>query len=194
MRFSARYAAVAAIVCAGAILNDGFAAQNPQEQREGEGGRFLRYSSTQIWVEPTAEERAAYERARDFTLPRSSVRAALQACQAALEAQGYTRLEADPSFGLVQGVLNERLVSTGREVLRGVLKAKMGLPGKPDHQTTEALIALGPSPSPGDVLVRVRLRVTVWDSNGDSRSTIVVDPQAYRNFFAKLERTLEAAR
>ncbi|MDF3834952.1 hypothetical protein P3W85_18590 [Cupriavidus basilensis] len=194
MRFSTRYAVAAALLCSGAMLNRGFAAQNPQDQKEGEGGRFLRYSSTQIWVEPTAEERTTYEHARDFTLQRSSTRAALQACQAALESLGYKRLETEPNFGLVQGVLNEKLVSTGREILRGVLKSKMGLPGRADHQTTEALVTVAPGASQGDVLVRVRLRVTIWDSNGDSRTTIVVDPQAYRGFFTKLEQTLAAAR
>jgi len=173
-----------------ALAIAGCASPKPQEQKDGDGGRFLRYSSSQTWVEPTAQERSAFERERDHIVQRSSLATALRASQGSLEALGYARVEADTDFNLIQGVHNELLVSKERETLRAVLKSRMGLPGRPDHQTTEAFVALRPGRAPGEVVVRARFRTTVWDSNGDSRSMLVTDAPPYQAFFAKLDNAL----
>ncbi len=186
-------AALASCLCLAALAGAGCAAPNAQAQKDGEGGRFLRYSSSQTWIEPTAQERDVFERERDHTVQRSSLATALRASQSALETLGYARVEADPDFNLVQGVHNEPLISKERETLRAVLKSKMGLPGKPDHQSTEAFVALRPGRVPGEVVVRARFKTTVWDSNGDARSMLVTDAPPYQAFFAKLDNTLGVA-
>ena len=57
-----------------------------------------------------------------------------------------------------------------------------GLPGKPDHQSLEALITLRPAAGGQGVWLRARFQRTIWDSNGDSRTKQVSEPEVYRDF------------
>lgn len=157
-----------------------------KEQVVGDGGRILRYSSTQVRVELDAAENAAYQNARDFYWRGATVAQALRAGGKALAAMGYGRLEEDADFSLLRAERHEKLVSTSREVLRGLLKMKMGLPGKPDHQSLEALITLRPAAGGQGVWLRARFQRTIWDSNGDSRTKPVSEAEVYRDFFARL--------
>lgn len=38
--------------------------------------------------------------------------------------------------------------------------------------------------------LRARFRVTVWDSKGDASTSIVSDPQVYREFYAGIDKRL----
>ncbi|WP_083339069.1 hypothetical protein [Chromobacterium sphagni] len=162
------------------------------EQVTGQGGRLLRYSSTQLRAEPSEEEMNAYLQARDRQLSGASLPAVLQAARQALQKLGYTRVEVDADYGLIQAKKNEPLVSHARQVLRGVLKIKVPLPAKPDHQSTALLLSLRPGSQPHDVLLRARIEQTVWDSSGNSRTMLDSDHAAYQQLFEQLDAALNA--
>jgi hypothetical protein len=184
-RAASRRDAAAGILLAALSLSGATCAAD-KEQVVGEGGRILRYSSTQVRVELDTAETASYQNARDFYWRGVSVAQALRAGGQALAAMGYGRLEEDADFSLLRAERHEKLVSTSREVLRGLLKMKMGLPGKPDHQSIEALVTLRPAAGGQGVWLRARFQRTIWDSNGDSRTKQVSEPELYRDFFARL--------
>ncbi|WP_046166676.1 hypothetical protein [Chromobacterium vaccinii] len=160
------------------------------EQMQGQGGRVLRYSSTQVRVEPTSEDVRNYLQARDARLEGASVAAALQAGRKAFERLGYKRVDADADYGVIRAEKDETLVNEARQVLRGLLKLKFPLPGKPDHQTTEVLLTLKPGGQPRQVLLRANIRQTVWDSNGNSRTLLCSDQAVYRQLFDQLSDAL----
>ncbi|HTD05547.1 MAG TPA: hypothetical protein VK751_17225, partial [Undibacterium sp.] len=96
--------------------------------------------------------------------------------------------------GLVEGGRSEVLVSKSRELLRGVLSAKIGLlPAKPDHQYTAALVSARRSANGSGVTLRVRFDNTVWDSSGNSKTKTVVAREAYDSFFSHIEEALNAS-
>ncbi|WP_296228238.1 hypothetical protein [Ralstonia sp. UBA689] len=64
---------------------------------------------------------------------------------------------------------------------------------KPDHESVAALVAVRPNAA-GGTLVRARFNVTIWDSNGDSRTTTVTDAEMYDRFFARLNEVIASAR
>ncbi|KAH1283301.1 hypothetical protein KXX11_003455, partial [Aspergillus fumigatus] len=144
--------------------------------------------TSQVRVELPPEDRSTYEQVRDQVLHQNTERSVWRACQKVLADLGYARVEADEDFQLIEADRTEKLVSVSREVLRGLLKARMGLPGKPDHQNTQVRVALQRGAAPGDWRVRVRFLRTVWDSNGDSRTRIVSDTEPYQDFFARLNQ------
>jgi hypothetical protein len=156
----------------------------PAEHVTGTGGTFLRYSSKQVSVDLTPAEQATFQQARDQRYDSAEPGAVLDAVAVALAQQGYAVTGIDRDFRLVEAHHDELLVSKRREVLRGVLKARLKaqLPGRPDHQSTEAMIAVKPDGQ--GVLVRSRFIATVWDSNGDARTRIVGDAKVYRDFYA----------
>lgn len=161
----------------------------PSPQVTGSGGHFLRFSSTQVTVPQSAQERQAFEQARDHDCASADIGKALAAAAAVLAQNGYTAVEVDPEFHLVDARHDETLVSTRREILRGVVKARgLPLPARPDHQSTEAFIAAVPEGR--GVKLRTRFRVTVWDSKGDASTSIVSDPQVYREFYAGIDKRL----
>ncbi|AXE31865.1 hypothetical protein DK842_19360 [Chromobacterium phragmitis] len=170
--------------CAGAR-----AAEN--EQVQGQGGRVLHYSSTQVRVEPSAEEMRRYLQVRDLRLESASAAEALQAGKQALEKMGYGRVELDPEYGVIRAEKDEVLISQARQVLRGLLKLKFPLPGKPDHQTTELLLTLRPGGQARQLMLRAQIRQTIWDSNGNSRTLLCSDQAYYRQFYDQLAAMLE---
>ena len=174
--------ALATCTVGAAIAQD---AAKPEEQVTGSGGRFLRYSTKQVSVELSGEERQTLARVRDRRYA-AAPDPVLDAIVASLVQQGYVATSVDREFRLVEARHDEVLVSKGRETLRGLLKSKMALPGKPDHQQTEALIMLMPAADGHGVLARARFRQTVWDSNGDSRTAVLSDPAIYEQFYTAL--------
>ncbi|ULU24786.1 hypothetical protein DYST_01706 [Dyella terrae] len=175
-------AVLGALVASAVLAQD---ATKPNEEVTGKGGHFLHYSSTQTNVELGEKDQQTLQRVRDH---RYSARLdpVLDAAVQTLREQGYETTMVDREFHLVEARHNEVLVSQGREVLRGVLKAKVPLPSKPDHQTTEALILLEPAPDGQGVFARTRFRRTVWDSNGDSRTSVLSDAAIYDQFYGAL--------
>lgn len=176
-------------ICLALSLPAGALASN-QESIQGQGGRILSYSSTQIRVEPTAEEMQRYLQVRDSKIQNASPAAALNAARQALEQMGYKRVDVDADFGIIRAEKDEVLVSQARQVLRGLLKLKFPLPGKPDHQTTELTLALRASPQPRQLQLRAHIRQTIWDSNGNSRTLLCSDQASYRQFFDTLRQAL----
>lgn len=160
-------------------------ATKPNEQVTGKGGHLLHYSSTQTNVELGEKEQQTLQRVRDHRY-NARLDPALDAVVQALREQGYETTMVDREFHLVEARHDEVLVSQGREVLRGALKARMPLPSKPDHQSTEALILLKPAPDGQGVFARTRFRRTVWDSNGDSRTSVLSDAAVYDQFYGAL--------
>ena len=162
----------------------------PAEDVTGNGGHLLRYSSKQVSVELTAAQRSEFLHSRDQAYPAAQLDKVLDAISATLVQEGYTAPELDRQFHAVEARHDEVLVSRGHEVLRGVLKSRLPLPGRPDHQSTEALVMLVLAPDGQSVLARARFRTTVWDSNGDSRTTVVSDPAIYHTFYAAVTSRL----
>lgn len=161
----------------------------PAPEVTGSGGHFLRFSSTQVVVPQTPQERQAFEQARDHSYASQDTGKVLAAAAAVLAQEGYASVEVDSEFHQINARHDETLVTTRREILRGVLKARgVPLPAKADHQSTEAFIA---AESEGrTVKLRTRFRLTVWDSKGDARTSIVSDPGAYRDFYAGIDKRL----
>lgn len=161
------------------------------ERVTGSGGTGLRYSSRQVTVDLTDSERHTLATLRDRAYPDTTPERAIKAVAAVLGADGYAPVTTETDTGLVQAGRSEVLVPTWREVLRGVLKTKLGmLPAKPDHQYTAALISVRAAADGQGALVRARFDNTVWDSNGDSKTQTVVDRTAYDAFFTRLAEAL----
>ena len=188
-----RFRGALAVSVVALLLTAGAASAQDTKSTEdvtGNGGHLLRYSSKQVNVELTTAQRSAWLHARDQDYPIAQLDKVLDAIAATLAQQGYATPELDSQFHMVQARHDEVLVSKGREILRGVLKSKMPLPGRPDHQSTEALVVLTTSPDGHGVQARTQFRSTVWDSNGDSRTMVVSDPAVYRTFYSGVNAQL----
>lgn len=175
--------ALAGVAFAGSACSQD--APKPDEQVTGSGGRLLHYSSTQVDVGLTEQDKQTYQRVRDHRYD-TRLDPALDAVLATLREQGYEATTVDREFHLIEARHDEVLISKGREILRGVLKSKMSLPGKPDHQTTEALVLLMPATDGHGVQARTRFRRTVWDSNGDARTSVLSDAATYERFYGAM--------
>jgi hypothetical protein len=149
----------------------------------GNGGKHLRYSSTQKVVDLTPQERAALEPLQDRYFSNLGADAAMAEAASALRQMGFDPVLEQPLPALVEAESDKTLVSHGREILRGVGKVRgLPLPAKPDHQSTRALVAVRASTAAG-TLVHVEFETTVWDSAGDSRSVTPTTPELYQAFF-----------
>ena len=179
-------------LCIVALLLCGCAGHGDKsnERVTGSGGQFLKYSSKQTTVDPTAEEKKALADLQNRTLPRTTSDAVVAAAVKALSALKFDPITPDPGNGLVEAELHEKLASKGREILVGLLKQK-GFPmrAKPDHQSTYALVVARAASSEG-VAVHVEFKVTVWDSNGDATTKTRADPEIHTQFFTGLTNGL----
>jgi len=163
-------------------------AHDDDARTTGSGGKHLRYSSTQKVVDLTAQQRAALVSLQDRYYPGLRADSAVPRAAAALRQMKFDPVLEQPLPALVEGESDEALVSHGREILRGVGKAKgLPLPAKPDHQSTRVLVAVRESAAAG-TLVHVEFQSTVWDSAGDSRSTTQTTPELYQAFFENFEQ------
>jgi hypothetical protein len=164
--------------------------QDANERVTGSGGKMVRYSSRQVTVDLTPAEQSELNQVRERGFPDATPAHALQAVAAALKASGYAPVTTDTPAAIVEGGRSEVLIAKWREVLRGVLKSKVGmLPAKPDHQYTTALVSVR-ADGQGGATVRARFDNTVWDSNGDSQSKTVIAPSMYDDFFKLVSRAL----
>lgn len=193
LRTMSRGASVAAAV--GALLVLGACADpNPNERVTGSAGKAVRYSSRQVTVDLTADERNALDKIRDRAYPDATAPQALGAVVAALKAGGYAPVSSEADTGIAQGGHSETLIPKWREVLRGVVKSRFGLlPARPDHEYTTALVSVRPAEHGRGVVVRARFDSTVYDSNGDSKTKTVIKPSAYDEFFSLTARALSGA-
>ncbi|MBV8648167.1 hypothetical protein [Paludibacterium sp.] len=164
----------------------GFAADG--EQVQGSGGTYLHYSSSQLRVDCDAAGMADQARWQDAVLALAPAQA-FQATQRALPRLGYQPLDQDADFNLIRADKDEVLVSEARQVLRGLLKMKLPLPGKPDHQTTELLLSIRPAGSARESQLRLRLQRTVWDSNGNARTMLCGNLDDYRRVVTEIRKS-----
>lgn len=168
--------------------------KNPNERTTGDGGKLLRVSSTQVTVDPSASELATLARVQDRTFMQPGNDRLLAASTAALKEMGFNPVKADPQTALVEGQLDRVLKERWRAAIRALFKARgVPLSAKPDHESVAALVAVR-SNAAGGTLVRARFNVTIWDSNGDSRTTTVTDAEMYDRFFARLDEVIASAR
>ncbi|ASL47381.1 hypothetical protein bAD24_III08295 [Burkholderia sp. AD24] len=164
---------------------------DPNQRVTGSGGTLVKYSSAQVSVDLTETERNALAGMRDHHFADASSERVLTAVAAALKANGYAPVTVEADTALVEGGRSEVLVQKWREVVRGVLKSRLGaLPAKPDHQYTTALVSVRPAVSGPGVIVRARFDKTVWDSNGDARTKTVLAREDYEAFFTRVDAAL----
>ena len=162
-------------------------AHDDDARTTGSGGKHLHYSSTQKVVGLTAEQRAALGALQDRYYPGLGADGAVARAATALRQMKFDPVLEQPVPALVEGEADGTVVSHGREILRGVAKAKgLPLPAKPDHQSTRALVAVRAGMAAG-TLVHVEFETTVWDSAGNSRSTTPTTPELYQAFFENFE-------
>ncbi|WP_246216378.1 hypothetical protein [Paraburkholderia agricolaris] len=182
-------------MCAGVFaLLGACKAPDPNERVTGSGGTAVKYSSRQVSVDLTDSERTALAAMRDRGFPGATREKALTAVASALKSSGYAPVTVETDTALVEAGRSEVLVPKWREVLRGVLKTRIGmLPAKPDHQYTAALVSVRPAESGQGVVVRARFDNTVWDSNGDARTKTVLAREEYEAFFGKVGEALNGA-
>ncbi|MEW6640948.1 MAG: hypothetical protein AB1586_10625 [Pseudomonadota bacterium] len=141
-------------------------------------------SSKQVTTDLTAAEQAQLAPLQTRRVSQS-VAQALAAAAAALKSDGYEQVTVNAAAGLVQGEKNHSLSSQGSKLVRAVLNAKLPmLRGKPDHETTRALVTA--QPHGGAAMVHVEFVTTVWDSKGDAKTRIATEPATYNGFFARM--------
>jgi hypothetical protein len=180
------------LICAALLSLLGACAGSPPNEREtGSGGTLVRYSSRQVEVDLTDSERQALQGLRERRFEGAAPAQALEAVAAALTGLGFAPVSVDRDTGLVEAGRSEVLIPKARQLLRGILKTRIGmLPARPDHERMAAIATVRAREDGRGVLVRVRFDRTVWDSNGDSRTKAVLDREIYEGFFAQTGKAL----
>lgn len=169
----------------------GCAGPAPNERQIGSGGSLVRYSSAQVEVDLTEDERKTLRGLRDRQFSGATPHRAIDASAAALSALGYGPVTVDRETGVIEAGLSRTLIPKSRQLLRGVLRAKIGLlPARPDHERLMAIVAVRAGEGGQGALVRVRFDRTVWDSNGDSRTKVALEQEIYDGFFGKTAKLL----
>jgi hypothetical protein len=141
-------------------------------------------SSRQVSSDLTEAEKAALVSLQNRRV-NIAVRDALSAAEASLKANGYEQVSVDTSGALVQGEKNRKLAERGSQIVQAVLNSKLPmLHGRPDHETTRALVTV--HPDTGAVVIHAEFVTTVWDSKGDAKTRMATDAQSYNTFFAHL--------
>lgn len=153
----------------------------------------MRYSSRQVSVDLTDEQRETLRQLRDRRYAGTQQARVLDAISKTLTQQGYAPVSVDADTGMVEAERNTVLVPKWRQIARGILKSRIGgLPAKPDHERMAAIIAVRTVDGRQDFLVRVRFDRTVWDSNGDARTETVLQKDVYDGFFSALDVAVRA--
>jgi hypothetical protein len=155
----------------------------PQERVTGDGGsKLLRLSSKQVTVDLDDEQRAALATMQDKRFATPDIPAVLASCASALRGMDFQPVTTDQQVMIVEGEQDKVVGTRWREAIRAILKAK-GIPlsGRPDHQSIKALVTVRPEQT--GILVRARFTLTVWDTNGDSRTETIIDRGLYDEFF-----------
>ncbi|WP_266156659.1 hypothetical protein [Dyella silvatica] len=155
------------------------------ERTTGNGGRFIKYSSTQVAVDLTAQQQQDLEHMQSRRCVPSVASDLVNKSGAALKDLQFAPVTVNSEVGLIRAEHDEALVSTGRRVLRGVLASRLPLiPTRADHQTTQALVVVRPEDR--GALVHLELTKTVWDNHGNAKTTMVTEPTNYQSFFDRL--------
>lgn len=160
-------------------------AHNPSDRVTGECKVTLigKCSSRQVSSELSAADKAALPPLQNRRVG-ITVRDALSAAEASLKANGFEQVTVDRAGALIQGEKNRKLTERGGQILQAVLNAKLPmLRGRPDHETTRALLTVHADGS--SAAVHAEFVVTVWDSKGDAKTRVATDPQLYNTFFAR---------
>lgn len=178
--------------CAALLALGGCANKDPNARVTGDGGH-LHVSSKQQTVELTDAEAATLSQIRDHRYSRLDGAHAATASAAALQAMGFTAVKTDADVFVVEGEQDQVIGDRWHEAIRAMFKAK-GVPlhAKPDHESIVALVVARPGVSGGDTLVRVRFTATVWDTNGDAKTTVVVANDLYDEFYRRVGQSLAA--
>ncbi|KER73238.1 hypothetical protein HR51_11745 [Burkholderia cepacia] len=190
-----------ALACAGLFAALTGCATKPENERQiGDGGSLVRYSSSQTEVDLTDTERQTLRMLTDRRYADATQARALDAVAGVLRAQGYAPVTVDRDSGLVEAGRSETLIPKWRQLLRGALKARIGmLPVKPDHERVAAIVTVRAGrdvhvASAHVAIVRARFDRTVWDSAGDSRTKTVMEPEYYQAFFTEVDKAMCATK
>ena len=181
-----------ALACAGlfAVLT-GCATKPDNERQIGSGGSLVRYSSSQTEVDLTDSEQQTLRMLSDRCYADATQARALDAVAGVLRAQGYAPVTVDRDSGLVEAGRSDTLIPKWRQLLRGALKARIGmLPTKPDHERVAAIVTVRAGRDAHAAIVRARFDRTVWDSAGDSRTKTVLEPEYYQAFFTEVDKAM----
>jgi hypothetical protein len=170
-----------------------FAQETTTPQRTtGSGGHFIKYSSTQVAVDLTAQQQQDLERMQSRRCVPSVASDLVNKSATALKDLQYTPVTMNAEVGLIRAERDEALVGTGRRVLRGVLAARLPfVPTRADHQATEAVVVVRPEDR--GALVHLELMKTVWDNHGNAKTTAVTDPANYQSFFERLNHSYDCS-
>lgn len=163
------------------------ASSDPNERTTGKGGSLIRYSSTQKYINLNEKERAGYEQLRLRAYAGDDIPAMLDKASSALKAMQFAAVSTDLAAGMVEAEKNQVLADQWRQLTRGLLKAKIPLPARPDHSHIKAIVNIRPQAKENRLQVALKLEETIWDSNGDSKTKIILEPKMYQDFFSRLE-------
>ncbi|WP_423393507.1 hypothetical protein [Burkholderia sp. LMG 21824] len=181
-----------ALACAGLFAALTGCATKPDNERQiGSGGSLVRYSSSQTEVDLTDREQQTLRMLSDRSYADATQARALDAVAGVLRAQGYAPVTVDRDSGLVEAGRSDTLIPKWRQLLRGALKARIGmLPTKPDHERVAAIVTVRAGRDAHAAIVRARFDRTVWDSAGDSRTKTVLEPEYYQAFFTEVDKAM----
>ncbi|WP_254608563.1 hypothetical protein [Burkholderia lata] len=181
-----------ALACAGLFAALTGCATKPENERQiGNGGSLVRYSSSQTEVDLTDTEQQTLRMLSDRRYADATQARMLDAVAGVLRAQGYAPVTVDRDSGLVEAGRSDTLIPKWRQLLRGALKARIGmLPTKPDHERVAAIVTVRAGRDAHGAIVRARFDRTVWDSAGDSRTKTVMEPEYYQAFFTEVDKAM----
>ncbi|RKP48468.1 hypothetical protein D7S89_12800 [Trinickia fusca] len=173
----------------------GACASPPKNEREtGNGGTLVRYSSSQVAVDLTDAEQQSLRAMRDHAYANVTRDRTMDAVAKVLGDLGFAPVSVDRDSGLVEAEHNATLVPKWRQLLRGALKSYTSIfPAKADHERVAAIVTVRAGDDGGATIVRTRFDGTVWDSNGDSRTKTLLQPELYDDFFSKVSKALSPA-
>ncbi|KML58171.1 hypothetical protein VL15_13215 [Burkholderia cepacia] len=185
-----------ALACAGLFAALTGCATKPDNERQiGNGGSLVRYSSSQTEVDLTDTEQQTLRMLSDRRYADATQARTLDAVAGVLRAQGYAPVTVDRDSGLVEAGRSDALIPKWRQLLRGALKARIGmLPTKPDHERVAAIVTVRAGREAHVAIVRARFDRTVWDSAGDSRTKTVMEPGYYQAFFTEVDKAMCATK
>ncbi|WP_256941296.1 MULTISPECIES: hypothetical protein [Burkholderia] len=195
-----------ALACAGLLALLAGCASKPENERQiGSGGSLVRYSSSQTEVDLSESEQQTLRMMTDRRYAGATQGRALDAVAGVLRAQGYAPVTVDRDSGLVEAGRSDTLIPKWRQLLRGALKARIGmLPVKPDHERVAAIVTVREGrdahvanahvANAHVAIVRARFDRTVWDSAGDSRTKTVMEPEYYQAFFTEVDKAMCATK
>lgn len=156
----------------------------PQERVTGDGGsKLLHLSSKQVTVDLDDAQRAALTTMQDRRFATQDVPTVLTSCASALQGMDFQPVTTDREIMIVEGEQDKVVGTRWREAIRALLKARgVPLSGRPDHQSIKALVTVRTDQA--GIMVRARFTLTVWDTNGDSRTETMIDQGLYDDFFS----------